>query len=133
NASHSLGCFTLDESADLIAGWGRHFGLPEGVWQDEMRSLAAEMDHWPVHVQNALIAFAEQVVAYDSVEDVDFAAVRERSGELQINYYHSRRSPEMERSSFLVSAVMSELRPGDDSGAIIARIEMLADSKPDRR
>ena len=39
----------------------------------------------------------------------------------------------MERSSFLVSAVMSELRPGDDSGAIIARIEMLTDSKADRR
>ena len=129
NASHSLGCFTPDESADLIAGWGRHFGLPEGVWQDEMRSLAAEMDHWPVHVQNALIAFAEQVVACGSVEDVEFAAVRRRSGELQLNYYHSRRSPEMERSSFLVSAVMCALRPGDRSGDIVDRMEMLAGSK----
>ncbi|MCY4543218.1 MAG: hypothetical protein OXB95_12645, partial [Rhodobacteraceae bacterium] len=128
-ASHSLGCFTPDESSELIAGWGRHFGLPEGVWQDEMQTLAAETDHWPVHVQNALIAFAEQVVACGSVEDVEFKAVRRRSGELQLDYYHSRMSDEMQSSKFLLSAVVSALRPGDDSGDIVDRMEMLAGSK----
>ncbi len=107
-ASHSLGCFTPDESADLIAGWGRHFGLPEGVWQDEMRSLAAEMDHWTLHVQHALTAFAEQVVACGGVEDVDYAAVRKRSRGWQLNYYHSRMSPEMRDAEYLLAAVLKE-------------------------
>ncbi|MCY4543549.1 MAG: hypothetical protein OXB95_14335, partial [Rhodobacteraceae bacterium] len=75
---------------------------------DDMRLLAAECDHWPVHVQNALTAFAEQVVACGSVEDVEFAAVRRRSGELQISYYHSRMSPEMRLAEYLLAAVMKE-------------------------
>ncbi|MCY4542002.1 MAG: hypothetical protein OXB95_06350, partial [Rhodobacteraceae bacterium] len=129
NASHSLGCFTPDESSELIVGWGRHFGLPEGVWQDEMRLLAAECDHWPVHVQNALTAFAEQVVACGGVEDVDFAAVRRRSGELQISYYHSRMSPEMHDSKSLLAAAMRDLLPGEDTASIKYRIGKLAGSR----
>jgi len=129
NASHSLGCFTPDESSELIVGWGRHFGLPEGVWQDEMRSLAAEMDHWTLHVQNALIAFAEQVVACDSVEDVDFAAMRRRSGELQLNYCHSRMSDKMDDSRCLLGAAMHDLTPGEGSASIKHRIGKLAGSR----
>ncbi|MCY4542070.1 MAG: hypothetical protein OXB95_06705, partial [Rhodobacteraceae bacterium] len=81
------------------------------------------------HVQNALIAFAEQVVACGSVEDVEFAAVRRRSGELQINYYYGRMSDEMHVSKFLLSAVMRDLCPGEDISSIVYRIGKLAGSR----
>ncbi|MCY4542274.1 MAG: hypothetical protein OXB95_07765, partial [Rhodobacteraceae bacterium] len=122
-ASHSLGCFTPDESSELIVGWGRHFGLPEGVWQDEMQTLAAELDHWTLHVQHALTAFAEQVVACGGVEDVDFAAVRKRSRGWQLNYYYSRMSYEMGRSECLLAVVMGELTASSRHVSIIRAIE----------
>ena len=118
-AAHSLGCFEPEESADLIAGWGRHFGLRDGSWQGVMRELAVECDHWPVHVQNALSALAEEIVVHEGdMSRLDLAAVRRRSGELQRYYYASRMSPAMRSSKLLLAAVMTDLRPGMDSGEI---------------
>ena len=123
DAAHSLGCFAPEESADLIAGWGSHFDLPDGTWQVFMRGLAAGCDHWPVHVQNTLLALAEEIVFREgAMERLDMAAVRRRSGGLQENYYASRMSPEMQKSKLLLAAVMADLRPGMDGGEIMDAI-----------
>ena len=122
-AVHSLGCFAPEESAELIAGWSRHFGLPDGPWQGVMLDLAAACDHWPVHVQNALSALAEEIVVREGdMSRLDLEAVRRRSGELQENYYRSRMSPEMRVSKLLLAAVMNDLRSGMDSGAVMDAI-----------
>ncbi len=130
----TLGCFDEAESDDLIAGWGRHFGLPDGDWRNTMRGIAEDCDHWPVHVQNALMAFADEVVAADGkLEDVQSSVVRARSRKRQLAYYRQRMSPEMEGSRFLLSAVMQDLQESHDQGDIIDSIEWHADSRPGSR
>ena len=59
----TLGRFDRDETEDLIFGWGRRYGLPEGKWQVMMNNIAEDCYHFPVHVQNALMSLAEEVVA----------------------------------------------------------------------
>ncbi len=126
-AEHSLGCLAPEESADLIAGWGRHFGLRDRSWQGFMRDLAVECDHWPVHVQNALSALAEEIIAREGdMSRLDLAAVGRRSGELQRRYYASRMSPRMQNSDYLLAAVMRDLRSGMKSGEIMDAINELA-------
>ncbi len=130
----TLGCFDEAESDDLIAGWGRHFGLPDGDWRNTMRGIAEDCDHWPVHVQNALMALAEEVVAADGrLEDVQSSVVRARSRKRQLAYYRQRMSPQMEGSRFLLSAVMQDLQESHDRGDIIDSIEWHADSRPGSR
>ncbi len=108
----TLGCFDEAESDDLIAGWGRHFGLPDGDWRNTMRGIAEDCDHWPVHVQNALMALADEVVAADGkLEDVQSSVVRARSRKRQLAYYRQRMSPEIEGSAYLVGAMMRDLEP----------------------
>ncbi len=108
----TLGCFDEAESDDLIAGWGRHFGLPDGDWRNTMRGIAEDCDHWPVHVQNALMALADEVVAADGrLEDVQSSVLRARSRKRQLAYYRQRMSPEIEGSAYLVGAMMRDLEP----------------------
>ena len=94
----------------MIAGWGEHFGLTAGRWQDEMQEIADECDHWPMHVQNALAALAKHLVAaHGDMAAVDFAAVRKRSAILQNRHYNSRMSLEMRGSEDLLAAAMRDL------------------------
>ena len=127
-ACHALDCFTPDEAADLVTGWGRHFELPEGSWQAEMRSLAAELGHWPVHVRYALSTFAEQLVAVRDIERVDFAAVRARSFEKRLIWHRRRLGSEIPCSMSLLEAVVRTLRPGEDAEDVKKRIGKLAGS-----
>ena len=130
----TLGCFDKDETADLIGGWGLHYGLPDGHWQITMRDIAQDCNHWPVHVQNALMAFAEEVVAADGqLEEVQSSVVRSRSRRRQLAYYRTRMSPQMEESAYLVCAVMQDLQAGHGLGDIMDSIERHADSRPGSR
>ena len=110
---HALGSFTPTETRELIAGWGRHFGVAEGSWQDEMLAIAEANGHWPVHVRNGLAALAKRLVAAGGdVAAVDFAKVRKSSARAQREYYESRMSGKMRDSDFLLAKVMSSLEPG---------------------
>ena len=112
DAVHALGSFTPAESKELIAGWGERFGLTEQAagWQRTMLSIAEECDHWPMHVHNALRAFAEKLVAAQGdAAAVDFGKVRERSDERQVNHYGSRMSAHMDGSEDLLAAAMKDL------------------------
>ena len=116
---HGIGCLCEAESADLIAGWGEHFGLPPRSfptdWQPAMRELAAAGNHWPLHVRNALHALAEEVVARQgALHGVDYEQVARRNRELRQDYYHRRMSSAMRGSKLLLAAVMEALDPDND-------------------
>ena len=116
----TLGCFDRDETEDLIIGWGRRYGLPDGNWQVMMKNIAEDCNHFPVHVQNALMSLAEEVVAAGGqLGAVQSSAVRARSRTYQLAYYRVRMSPQMERSAYLLGAVMRNLSP--DQGEIGVR------------
>ena len=131
---HALGCLLVDESEDLIEGWGKHFGLPPGRWRDAMQGIAVANDRWPMHIRNALAAFSRELVGADGdVAAVDFKAVREDSADRRESYYFSRTSGRMRRARFLVASVMKDIHPGIQSGEVVDRIEKHAGSGPGMR
>jgi len=127
----TLGCFDPAETEDLIRGWGRCYGLPDGDWQTVMKTIAEDCDHFTLHVQNALMALAEEVVVADGqLGAVQPSAVQDRSRKYQLASYRIRMSPQMEKSAYLLGAVMRDLQEGQGLSDVIDSIEHHAGSRP---
>ncbi len=76
----------------VLSGGYRHYGLPDGDWQNTMKDIANDCDHYSVHMQNALMALAEEVVAAGGdLGDVQSSVVRARSRKRQLAYFRARR------------------------------------------
>ncbi|MYK32173.1 MAG: hypothetical protein F4051_10770 [Boseongicola sp. SB0670_bin_30] len=102
-AVHSLGCFSAEESQELVSGWGEMFGLPAGDWQKLVLELVGADNYWPVHVHNSLASLAGEVMRTGGdVTAIDPVRVRERADDLRRAYYRQRMSPEMRRSKLLL-------------------------------
>ena len=131
-AVHSLGCFSAEESRELVSGWGETFGLPAGDWQKLVLDLAGSDNHWPVHVHNALASLAVEVVrAGGDVTSIDPVRIRKGADNLRRAYYRQRMSPEMRESKLLLGAVMQGLRTGMDAGETINLIARYSDHDND--
>ena len=128
DAATSLGPLTEDDSRDLFAGWGKHFGLPDGFWQAQMLELAKAGSHWPAHVRNSLSAFADEVVRIEGdMARIEFDRVQTRSHDLRQSYYYARMSEEMQQSDLLLGAVMLDLRDDMRRGEVMELISRCND------
>ena len=119
-AKHSLGCFSRDETRDLVTGWRDHYGLRPGEWQDGVLALTREANNYPVHVHNVLASFAGEMVRVNgNTALVRIDRVRMCATDLRLGYYRDRMSPEMKKSELLLGMVMQELHPGMGVGTVI--------------
>lgn len=113
-STHAIGAFKPQETAELIQAWGEKFGIPDGTWKDDIRQLAEDASHWPMHIHNSLCSLADEIVDKEGdINRLNMNAVRNNAAQRQHSYYSKRVSPELKKSKFLLATVMKTI--GDES------------------
>ena len=114
---HRIGCFNGDESMSLMTSFCDHFGIEIGSCLSRLGELAGPTDGWPRHLHWALVSLCKAVLVAEVDGKLDrienWEKVKSDSNEARNRYYMSQRSNEMVDSSFLVGAVMKQLREDD--------------------
>ena len=117
---HTLGCFPLDEQAELTTRWCDHFGITIGACRAQMDDLMTPTDGWPRHVHCAQQSLAEALLVpgVDGHADQikDWTAVQRRSEALRYSYYETQFSDAMVASRKLVGRVMLDVSRAECAG-----------------
>ncbi len=117
---HSIGRFTREESAELMAKWCAHFGLEMGAQQQRLQVYCQLADFWPRHLHCALKALAQVIVdksdtqpdftgALDALSEREWMRVTAQFAQYRLEYYQERVSPEIKTYKSLIIAVMKTL------------------------
>ena len=127
NCTHSLDCLNAAELEDLKRGFCGTFEIELGMHANWFDTLIGGTEGWPCHIQNALQAFARSYIEADGdMSRVDFDDVEVESDAARLDYYRSRRSPEMKNSVSLVGAVMQKVNGQQKSRQVVDIIEAVS-------
>ena len=123
DCTRSLECLNAAELEELKKGFCGQFKIELGEHASWFDDLIGSTEGWPAHIQNALLAFARDYVkAQGDMSRIDFSNVEEQSHAARLDYYRSRRSPEMKSAALLVGAIMQKLTGRQEKHQVIRMI-----------
>ena len=126
---HWLGPLEPGQPADAVRLMLRHFGIDSAAGETDRWAARLEerSDRWPQHLNGAMAALAEALLAADGAlgkVEPDSVLARERA--YRVESYEARRSPEMRESRRFLAALMAANPDGKQPDDILADMERLA-------
>ncbi len=126
---HWLGPLEPGQPADAVRLMLDHFGIDGAAGETDRWAARLEerSDRWPQHLNGAMAALAEALLAADGAlgkVEPDSVLARERA--YRVESYEARRSPEMRESRRFLAALMAANPDGKQPDDILADMERLA-------
>ena len=121
---HEIGGLTPKDSAGLMQGFCRHFGIDPSGHEERLETLAAPCEGWPRHLHFAMQALGREALRYGGdLAGVDWARCGNEAAESRVRYYRSQQSTAMKESDGLIAVVMSKLAEGTTLSGALRLIE----------